>query len=118
MDAHAHAVTAHEHSHPTPGLYVRIAVVLFVLTALEVALYELTYGGHAGALGDLHAVFVPVLLALSAAKFSLVAGYYMHLKQDSPLFTGLLVFPLFIASFVIVALLALFTYREAFSKSG
>jgi cytochrome c oxidase subunit 4 len=114
----AHAATAHEHTHPTPGLYVRIAVILFVLTALEVALYELTYGGHAGALGDLHAVFVPVLLLLSAAKFSLVAGYYMHLKQDSPLFTGLLVFPVFIATFIILALLALTAYRHAFDISG
>jgi cytochrome c oxidase subunit 4 len=114
----AHATTVHEHAHPTPGLYVRIAVILFVLTALEVALYELTYGGHAGALGDLHVVFVPVLLLLSAAKFALVASFYMHLKQDSRMFTGLLVFPLIIAAVVIVALHLLMNYHHAFAQSG
>ncbi len=118
MDAHAPVTTAHEHEHPTPGLYVRIVVVLFVLTALEVALYELTYGGHAGALGDLRSVFVPVLLTLSAAKFALVAMFYMHLKQDSPLFSGLLVFPLIIATVVILALAALTAYHHAFARSG
>ena len=30
---------------------------------------------------------------LSAAKFALVAMFYMHLKQDSRLFTGVFVFP-------------------------
>ncbi|HEU4588614.1 MAG TPA: cytochrome C oxidase subunit IV family protein, partial [Gemmatimonadales bacterium] len=94
----------------------RIAVVLFVLTALEVALYELTYGDHAGALGNLQSVFIPVLLALSAAKFFLVAAFYMHLKQDSPLFSGLLVFPLIIAAVIILALFALMAYHHAFAR--
>jgi len=118
MDAHAHSAVATEHAHPTPGLYVRIAVVLFVLTALEVALYELTYGDHAGALGNLQSVFIPVLLALSAAKFFLVAAFYMHLKQDSPLFSGLLVFPLIIATVIILALFALMAYHHAFAQMG
>ena len=48
MDSH---VTAHtEHSHPTAGVYFKVGLVLFVLTALEVGLYEITYGEHAGAL--------------------------------------------------------------------
>ena len=40
-----------------------------------------------------------MLLLLSAAKFALVAMFYMHLKQDSKLFTGVFVFPLIIAAY-------------------
>ena len=111
MDTHAtHAPEAqgldpHDDSHPGPGLYIKIGVVLFVLTALEVAAYEVAH--RPGALGTfLEPILVPVLLLLSAAKFALVAMYYMHLKQDSKLFSGLFVFPLIIAAVVIVSLIA------------
>jgi caa(3)-type oxidase subunit IV len=119
MDSHA---TPHEHQHepghPTPGVYAKIGFVLFVLTALEVALYEVTYGSSAGTMGDLTSVFVPILLALSAAKFALVAMFYMHLKQDPKLLSGLFVFPLIIAAVVIVSLAILMAYHIAFAKSG
>ena len=78
-----------------------------MLTALEVALYEITYGSSAGVAGDLTSLFVPILLLLSAAKFALVAAFYMHLKQDSRLLSGLFVFPLIIATVVIVSLMVL-----------
>jgi cytochrome c oxidase subunit IV len=118
MTAHVTAAEGHEHSHPTPGTYTKVGLVLFILTALEVALYEVTFGEHAGALGDLTHIFVPMLLSLSAAKFALVAMFYMHLKQDSRLFTGVFVFPLIIAAVVILALAALMAYHMAFAKSG
>ena len=51
-----------------------------------------------------------ILIILSAAKFALVAMFYMHLKQDSKIFSGLFVFPLIIAAVLIVALLLLFAY--------
>ncbi len=50
---------------------------------------------------------MPLLLLLSAAKFALVAMFYMHLKQDHRLFTGVFVFPLIIATVIIVALMVL-----------
>jgi cytochrome c oxidase subunit 4 len=120
MDAHAHPTAeAHEAGHPTTGTYVKIGVVLFVLTALEVGLYEFTYGGHAGAGGaSLQPFFVPMLLLLSAAKFALVAMFYMHLKQDHRLFTGVFVVPLIIATVVILALIVLEAYHFAFARSG
>ena len=120
MDAHAHPTAeAHEAGHPTTGTYVKIGVVLFVLTALEVGLYEFTYGGHAGAGGaSLQPFFVPMLLLLSAAKFALVAMFYMHLKQDHRLFTGVFVFPLIIATVVILALIVLEAYHFAFARTG
>jgi len=117
MTAHVTA-DEHEHGHPTPGTYTKVGLVLFILTALEVGLYEITFGEHAGAVGDLRMVFVPVLLALSFAKFALVAMFYMHLKQDHRLFAGVFVFPLIIAAVVILALAALLAYHMAFAKSG
>jgi cytochrome c oxidase subunit 4 len=118
MTAHA---PAHEpaHGHPTPGTYAKIGLVLFVLTALEVGLYEFTFGEHAGPLGrQIVPFFVPLLLLLSAVKFALVAMYYMHLKNDSRLFTGVFVFPLIIAAVVIVAMIALMAYHWAFAQPG
>ncbi len=118
MEPHVTA-SAHEHAHPTAGLYFKVGLVLFVLTALEVGLYEITYGEHAGSLAaTIKPLFVPMLLLLSAAKFALVAMFYMHLKQDSKLFTGVFVFPLIIATFIVVALMALQAYHFAFARSG
>ena len=109
----------HEHAHPTAGLYFKVGLVLFVLTALEVGLYEITYGEHTGALGPtIKPFFVPLLLLLSAAKFALVGMFYMHLKQDSKLFSGVFVFPLIIAAFIIVALMVIHAYTFAFARSG
>jgi cytochrome c oxidase subunit 4 len=119
MDAHATSVTHGEHAHPTAGLYAKVGLVLFVLTALEVGLYEITYGGHAGSSAAIiKPFFVPMLLLLSAAKFALVAMFYMHLKQDSKLFSGIFVFPLTIAAVIIVGLMILMSYHMAFAKAG
>ena len=121
MDAHAHAPHSepHEHSHPSTGTYAKIGIVLFVLTALEVGLYEFTYGEHAGMSGAaLQPFFVPLLLLLSAAKFALVAMFYMHLKQDSRLFSGVFVFPIIIAIIIVLGLVVLMAYHFAFARSG
>jgi cytochrome c oxidase subunit IV len=119
MDAHATSVTHGEHAHPTAGLYAKVGLVLFVLTALEVGLYEITYGSHAGpSAGAIKPFFVPLLLLLSAAKFALVAMFYMHLKQDSKLFTGIFVFPLTIATVIIVGMMILMAYHMAFARAG
>ena len=119
MDAHATSATEHEHSHPTAGVYAKVGLILFVLTALEVGLYEITYGEHAGAVaGNIRPFFVPMLLLLSAAKFALVAMFYMHLKQDSKLFSGIFVFPLIIATIIIVSMMILMAYHMAFARSG
>jgi heme/copper-type cytochrome/quinol oxidase subunit 4 len=118
MDAHA-PETAAAHGHPSTGMYVKIGVILFVLTALEVGLYEFTYGGHASTGGAaLQPFFVPLLLLLSAGKFALVAMFYMHLKQDHRLFSGVFVFPLIIATVIILALIVLEAYHFAFARSG
>jgi cytochrome c oxidase subunit 4 len=107
------STASHEQTHPSTGVYIRIGLVLFVLTALEVAAYEVAHR-EVGAFSALLApILIEVLLLLSAFKFALVAMYYMHLKQDSKLFSGLFVFPLIVAAVIIVALIALFAYAHS-----
>lgn len=98
------------HDHPGAGTYLRIGLVLFVLTALEVGAYELSHRGGAAQM-VLKPVIVPVLLALSAFKFALVGMYYMHLKQDSRLFTLLFVFSLMLAAIIVLLLIILMSYH-------
>jgi len=108
--AHAHA---DDHSHPGWKTYVTIAVILFALTAMEVAAYEIAERNLPGGFGQfVHGMVVEILLVLSAAKFALVAMFYMHLKQDSKIFSSLFVFPIIIAAVVILALFGLFTYNR------
>lgn len=111
MDAHTTS-PGHgaDHSHPTPMLYGKIAVVLFALTALEVIAYELARRPTAPMHAFFAAAVVPILIVLSAAKFALVAMFYMHLKQDSKLFTNLFVFPIIIAAAAILSLIVLMGY--------
>ncbi len=109
MDSHSHAHA--EHVHPAPGLYLKIAVILFVFTALEVLTFE---AGRGGLGASLRPIFEPItvvlLIVLSAAKFALVAMFYMHLKQDPRLLANLFVFPLLIAAGIIGGLIVLFQY--------
>jgi cytochrome c oxidase subunit IV len=111
--AHAEAV----HEHPTPGLYFRIALTLFILTALEVATYEVGRRGDAPLHTAVAPIVVPILIVLSAAKFALVAMFYMHLKQDPRLLGNVFVFALIIATVMIVALMILFSYQYHFAPT-
>ncbi|MBM4185762.1 MAG: cytochrome C oxidase subunit IV [Gemmatimonadetes bacterium] len=110
MDAHAAAHGHEDHAHPTPGLYGKIAAVLFVLTALEVLAFEVGRRPDWPMHALIEPLVVPILLILSAAKFALVAMFYMHLKQDSKLFSNLFVWPLIIAAAIILALIVLHAY--------
>jgi cytochrome c oxidase subunit 4 len=47
---------------------------------------------------------------LSATKFALVAMFYMHLRYDARLFSGLFVGGLALALTVFLAVLSLFTF--------
>ena len=92
---------AHEGPHSSNRTYVAIALVLGVLTALEVMVFYVE---------ALAPVLVPILLVLSGAKFALVVGFYMHLKYDQDVLRGLFFGPLLIATAIIVAMMALYGY--------
>jgi caa(3)-type oxidase subunit IV len=95
-------------AHPAAGprTYAVIAVFLFLLTAMEVAVFYIP---------ALAGMLVPVLVLLAAAKFALVAMFYMHLRFDHAWFTYLFVGPLVIAAGLVIALLWLF---GAFGSTG
>ena len=64
--------------HPDAAEYVKVGLVLAVITAVEVAIY------YVEALGD---TLLPILLVLSALKFVLVLLWFMHLRFDNRLLT-------------------------------
>jgi heme/copper-type cytochrome/quinol oxidase subunit 4 len=49
-----------------------------------------------------------IILVLSAVKFFSVVAYYMHLKFDNKLFTGIFVFPALLGCLVIGGMILLF----------
>jgi len=65
--------------HPTPVQYVTIAVILVVITAVEIAV-SYTEGTIPNGL------ITVLLLGMAAVKFFLVASWYMHLRTDQPVF--------------------------------
>ena len=104
-----HSAAHGEQHHPGWQLYTTIAVILFVLTALEVGAYEVAERNLASGFGQfIHGMVVEILLVLSAAKFALVAMFYMHLKFDHRLYSWVFVVPMCFATAVILAFLALF----------
>jgi caa(3)-type oxidase subunit IV len=107
------ATIAHgpEHAHPTWQTYTKIAIILFVLTAMEVAAYEVVHRHEpAGFAALLEPVVIEVLLLLSALKFALVALFYMHLKSDGTLLRGIFGFSLLLAAVIICSLMIIFAY--------
>ncbi len=99
---------AHGHDrgrHASVGFYWTIAGILGVITAVEVAVFYID---------ALEPALVPILLTLSAVKFAMVVMFFMHLKFDSKVFTGVFVAGLSIGTFVVVALIVLYQYLPRF----
>jgi cytochrome c oxidase subunit IV len=86
-------VAAEEHSHPGPRQYVLIAIVLVILTAVEVAASYLE--GHVNS-----NLLIVALGVMAAVKFFLVAAWYMHMKQDSNVFRRLFITGMVLATIV------------------
>lgn len=89
-----------EHTHPSPTKYVGIAILLAIITGLEVALYYIHMPEW---------LVVAFLMVLAFLKFTLVAAFFMHLKFDSPMLRR--VFITGIALAAVVYSVALFTLR-------
>jgi cytochrome c oxidase subunit 4 len=94
--------------HPTPRQYVLIAVVLVVITALEVGASYLD--------GDISSnLLIAVLAVMAAVKFWLVVSWYMHLRTDLRIFRRMFVVGLLLAGAVYMIAL---TSLHLFSESG
>ena len=91
---------APEHSHPSPAKYVGIAVLLAVITALEVGLYYIAMP---------EGLLVAFLMVLAFLKFTMVGAFFMHLKFDSPMLRRLFVTGIILAG--VVYTIAMLTLR-------
>ena len=95
--------TEHEQHGLTDGGYIKVAVILAVITALEVSTYFVDFGPF----------FMPVLLVLMCVKFFIVVSYFMHLKFDNKIFSFMFYAGLFLAVGVYAAFLATFKFFSA-----
>jgi cytochrome c oxidase subunit 4 len=95
----SHDVT---HDHPSDSKYIKIALILGVLTALEVATFYIE--------DELGAALIPLLMAMMIVKFWIVAAFFMHLRFDSKLFTRVFVSGLLLSVAVYVGALATFEF--------
>ena len=85
------------HEHPTEQVYIRVAIILSIVTAIEVVIYYLESFGS---------ILVPALLIMSAFKFVTVVGYFMHLKFDDRRLTWVFAFGLGLALAVFLVVFA------------
>ena len=88
-----------EHGMSDAG-YIKIAVILALITALEVSTYYVDFGP----------LFMPSLLIMMLVKFVMVVSYFMHLKFDSKIFSFLFYTGLGLALFVYITALATFKF--------
>ena len=86
------------HAHPSDGQYALIALALAALTAVEVGIYYLR-SAH---------LTIAVLLVLMVIKFSVVVGFFMHLRFDSKVLRRLFIGGLTLAVSVYTILLFMF----------
>jgi cytochrome c oxidase subunit 4 len=88
------------HEHPTWTQYKWVALILTLITVVEVWIYYTPFKDSPR--------FVPALLIMSAVKFAIVVLFYMHLKYDHKLFKALFTGPLVIAISTLLALMLVF----------
>ena len=91
---------AGEHHHPSDFTYIKVALILAVMTTLEVLTYPFDFGHFA----------VPLLLILMTLKFGTVVAYFMHLKFDSIMFRRLFIAGIITAVVVYSAALTMFHF--------
>ena len=95
-----HGHDDHGEKHFTDAQYVVVALILAVLTAIEVSTYFVDFGP----------LMMPVLIVLMIVKFFTVVAYFMHLKFDNKLFSALFYTGLILAVGVYCGALATFKF--------
>jgi cytochrome c oxidase subunit IV len=99
----SHAVTdaGHDHAHESSKfqIYVQIAMLLAVITGVEIVCVYLPFYKW---------ILVTTLCVLSAVKFLFVIFYFMHLRWDKPFCTILFFIGLVLAGGTMWGLLTLF----------
>lgn len=89
-------------AHPGPREYVKVAIVLAVVTLAEVGLYYLSLA---------EGLLIGLLLFFSVIKFALVALWFMHLRFDSRVFRRVFVSGIILALSVYTIVLITLVFR-------
>ena len=87
--------------YPDEWQYIKVALILFGITALEVAVYYIS---------GLKDVLIPILLTMAVLKFAIVALYFMHLRFDSKLFRRFFVTGIVLATVCYLLILTMFHF--------
>lgn len=98
MTAHVPGHDQPHNDHASVRTYVQVALVLTAITALEVGVIYIRF---------LTPIIVPLLLAMSLAKFLLVVMFFMHLRYDARPLSLLFAGPMLIAVGLAVALMTM-----------
>ena len=97
---HPPATGRRAHSaHPSPKEYIRIAIVLFLITIMEVSTYYLE---------PPRSVLIPVLFVFTVVKFALVVLWFMHLRFDSRVYSRFFLMGIAFAVTLYIVVLLLF----------
>lgn len=101
MSAPSHAVSGHDHGHESSKfqIYVQIAMLLAVITGVEVVAVFLPFPA---------ALVITGLVVLSVVKFMFVIFYFMHLRWDKIFCTILFFIGLVLGGGTLLALVTLF----------
>jgi len=94
-DDHAH--------HPSDAEYIKIALVLALITGVEVFTYF-------ESVLDWGAFLIPSLMVMMVVKFWLVARMFMHLKADKPILSQFFVTGIVMAVAVYMVTLLAFNF--------
>jgi cytochrome c oxidase subunit 4 len=101
---HAPAAADHGHDESKFQIYVQIAMLLAVITGVEIVGIYLPFSKW---------IIVTSLVVLSVVKFMYVIFYFMHLRWDKPFCTILFFIGLILATGTVWALLALFMVKDS-----
>ena len=91
----------HEHAHPSDWTYIKVALFLAIITAIEVGLYYVDMS---------RTVLIAALTPLMIVKFAGVVWWFMHLKFDSRTFRQVFIFGLGLALTVYLIVFLTFQY--------
>lgn len=93
-----------ENQHATVGLYWKFAAVLCFITFIEWGVFKNdTFRSNAK-------LMIPLLLGLSVVKFTMVCGWYMHLRYDASILAKIFGFSLGLA-FLVYTIMRLALWR-------